>query len=291
MPPELASEPPQSTTADRPATDRPLPDMGLPTSGPEADSTSVAAAPPSQEPTPAEVTVQDLARALAKAEPEAALADSRDALMQAWQLEPRGQETISFEDLQKDLLDTGFSVLALQGTSLARLEELDRPALLELVDDEGIARLVLLDEVREVPVNYLSPRTPLPPDAPSQRWVVLRGLGDAPLSTSPDELLERWSQRAWVVWREPAPLPRFLAPGSTGEAVSWLQESLQSVGAFDGEPTGEYDLPTTLAVRAFQESAAIPVDGTVGPLTKLRLYERMSDVDPQPRLVTREGAS
>jgi peptidoglycan hydrolase-like protein with peptidoglycan-binding domain len=47
------------------------------------------------------------------------------------------------------------------------------------------------------------------------------------------------------------------------------------MGFYGDTPSGDFDAETIAGVRALQASFQIGVDGTVGRVTKLRLYERL----------------
>jgi len=67
--------------------------------------------------------------------------------------------------------------------------------------------------------------------------------------------------------------------------VVWLQTSLQSLGFLsEHDRSGIFDAATADAVREFQRSRHLTVDGSVGPLTKAMLYQALPDF-AIPRLV------
>ena len=98
----------------------------------------------------------------------------------------------------------------------------------------------------------------------------------------------RWNGRAMVVWRDFEQLPGVLTRGSTGTPVTWLQQSLSGLGFYRGENHGRYDTATANAVRNFQQSHELRVDGAVGPVTKMALYSVLT-VYPAPRLRSEGG--
>ena len=65
---------------------------------------------------------------------------------------------------------------------------------------------------------------------------------------------------------------KMLKLGSTGEDVRTIQQKLYDLGFMDSEPTGSFDNETDAAVREFQKSKDIGVDGIVGPITYSQLY-------------------
>jgi len=70
------------------------------------------------------------------------------------------------------------------------------------------------------------------------------------------------------------PLPvRLLRSGDTGDDVKWLQAALNAVlNGAAGAVDGIFGLKTEAAVRAFQQSHGLAVDGIAGPLTLGALY-------------------
>ncbi len=74
--------------------------------------------------------------------------------------------------------------------------------------------------------------------------------------------------------RSDFPAYRPLAPGSRGAQVQALQCLLRQEHAYDGPVEGRFDDRTTLAVRSFQASHDLPVDGRVtGPTWTVLLSE------------------
>ncbi len=131
-----------------------------------------------------------------------------------------------------------------------------------------------------------------PPQVQS-RYVTLAGLGpktakiyygDAEPVEVPIELLDDlWLRRAFVFWKDFEQTKEVLKPGDSGNHVVWLQTSLQTLGLFEGRPTGQYDDVTGEAVRNFQLKNDLLLDGIVGPRTKLALYANLKQY-PMPRL-------
>ncbi len=63
-----------------------------------------------------------------------------------------------------------------------------------------------------------------------------------------------------------------LRVGSRGSGVSRLQTALKEQGYYTGRVDGVYGRATAAAVRAFQRSFGLKVDGIAGPKTQERLY-------------------
>lgn len=64
-----------------------------------------------------------------------------------------------------------------------------------------------------------------------------------------------------------------LSIGSRGSAVRSLQQKLQAAGYRTGGVDGQYGVRTAQAVRAFQRSKGLEVDGKVGPQTLRALQD------------------
>jgi len=65
---------------------------------------------------------------------------------------------------------------------------------------------------------------------------------------------------------------RNLKVGSSGEDVRRLQQRLKDLKHFTGSVTGTFGTQTQAAVRAYQKSAGLTVDGIAGPITQARLF-------------------
>lgn len=74
---------------------------------------------------------------------------------------------------------------------------------------------------------------------------------------------------------------KLLKSGSSGDDVKAIQTKLKELGYFTKEPNGEFDKDTYAAVKAFQTSASIGVDGIVGPQT----YGALFGVQVDPKAV------
>ncbi len=67
-----------------------------------------------------------------------------------------------------------------------------------------------------------------------------------------------------------------LREGSTGDAVRQLQNRLKTLGFYTGNVDGSYGSGTVTAVRNFQSSTNLRVDGVAGPATQRKLYSTSS---------------
>ncbi|HEX5406407.1 MAG TPA: peptidoglycan-binding protein [Pseudonocardiaceae bacterium] len=76
-----------------------------------------------------------------------------------------------------------------------------------------------------------------------------------------------------------------IAPGASGTAVRRLQRALRRTPDLDIALDGVFGTRTETAVRRFQQSAGLTVDGIVGPLT----WAALPDGGPMPEL--KEGST
>jgi general secretion pathway protein A len=245
-----------------------------PAAPPPVDAAPPALTPPAPEVAPpgspsAETSSApvDLGNALAHSSPAATVAASLDALLRRWGSEPLGADVLSLPQFSELLENTGFAVLSLEGASLELLTAIDRPALVVLPALDGAPRGLLL--------------TAIDGDV-----ATLEGVTPAPLRVPLSELAAHWSGQALVPWKDHATLPPLLGPGTSGPSVRWLQQALATLGFFEGESNGDFGAQTQEAVRAFQTEESLPVDGWVGPLTMIRLYERLPGYAAPPRLAS-----
>jgi general secretion pathway protein A len=85
------------------------------------------------------------------------------------------------------------------------------------------------------------------------------------------ELKSRWRGRVHFVWKDFAGISMRVYPGSSGPAVGELRRLLVKTGFLDAGGNS-FDGRTTAAIRAFQKSRGLVVDGTLGVQTLLVLY-------------------
>ncbi len=69
-----------------------------------------------------------------------------------------------------------------------------------------------------------------------------------------------------------------LSYGATGEAVKELQRQLRDTYYYSGTISGNFDTSVLTAVKAFQASAGLTVDGKAGEKTKTALYNRTAAI-------------
>jgi len=254
----------------------PEPDL-LPSvsSAPPAAVAAVAPDPFADIPTPAKLAERapDLGRAIGRSSPAVTIAESLDAVLARWSEPVEGAELLSLSRMVELLRERGFSLLNLKDASLETLAALDMPALIVLRALDGAPRYAAVTGMDE-------------------ESLLLEGIGPGILRAEVSEIAERWDGEALVPWRDFETLPPVLRPGARGDHVAWLQNSLSQLGVFRGAKTGTYDAATIQGVRALQERLELGIDGTVGPVTKIRLYQALpSYVVPELERPRAENAS
>ncbi len=238
------------------------PSLASPSAEPAAANAAIAA----YQPAPAAATpgipatdpaLPPLGTLLAEQSAESSAASALAALVSAWGLAPENATPATLTEVLDTLAQRNLAVLALPSGDLATLRALNHPALLRIKAADGTPRLVVL--------RALDP------------WqATLQGVGPTgAVRISAAELDALWSGEAWVAWRDFEALPDVLAAGGSGRALLWLQHSLASLGFYTGPFTGRFDSETQAAVRAFQRSHDLSEDGTVGPRTKMALYDSL----------------
>ncbi len=158
----------------------------------------------------------------------------------------------------------GLACLEQRG-SWAEVRMLDRPAVLTLTDDQGRPHSVLLSALTERAATLaLGAKIEIVPLA---------------------ALAQSWFGEFTVAWK-PKILPlRELSEGMSGPDVRWLRRSLNALRGTAADPAHDdiYDKDLTAAVRAFQQTERLQVDGIAGYLTQVVLDSALAD-PKSPRL-------
>jgi general secretion pathway protein A len=142
--------------------------------------------------------------------------------------------------------------LRIQG-NLTRIKRLNLPAILEfsLPDGGGLRYLAVVrlagDEIR------LSD-------------------GEDTFSTNLGSLSGHWKGVAYILWKNYYNYMGIIPISSPGEAVISLKIHLKALGFPIEEVSAAYNIATRKAIEAVQARNGLIVDGVVGPLTKIALY-------------------
>ncbi len=140
--------------------------------------------------------------------------------------------------------------------SLPALRALDRPGVLQLLDDQGHPQALLLIRL----------------DADSA-W--LQGAQGGPSRQPLLSLANRWSGDYLTLWRAPPGLRDTALPAAPEPASArWLDAQLDAAGA---EPNPS----RSVRIGAFQRAEGLQADGRAGPLTLMRLAQRADPREPR----------
>jgi hypothetical protein len=192
-----------------------------------------------------------------------------NAVLEFWGLARQPGSYLAFPEALGTFVSEGLGVVPMPETDLEQLRLLNQPALVRLQAPDGAPRSAVLVRVNDASLDLLG----LTEDG-------------RPLAVAREAFERVWPREAFLVWRDFEGLPEVLGPDASGPAVEWVQQALERLGFFDGVVSGRFDGATADAVRRFQETLGLAVDGTVGPLTKIALYERLGDY-AVPRLMDR----
>jgi len=118
-------------------------------------------------------------------------------------------------------------------------------------------------------------------DGSGSRFMALVGLaddelrlsdGDETFSITPASLAGLWNGVAHIFWKNYYNYTGIIPISSPGEVILSLKVHLKALGFPIEEMTAAYDTSTRLAVEAIQARNGLDVDGMVGPMTKIALY-------------------
>jgi general secretion pathway protein A len=163
--------------------------------------------------------------------------------------------------------DAGLNCLY-QRASWTGLQQMDRPAILTLVDDAGSSHSVVLTAIRG-DVAELS-------------------LGGVRVTHPVTEIIGYWFGEFMLLWRPPIGAAVSLGPGSQGPGVSWLRNSLAAIDgryASSDLQSETFDTELEQIVRRFQQEHRLDVDGLAGQQTQIIINSLLA-VEGTPRLST-----
>ena len=162
-------------------------------------------------------------------------------------------------------ISLGYSCLSHRG-SWSGLRQLDRPAILQLVDRAGRTHHVVLTSI-------------------SGEWAEL-SIGGVSVSHPVSVISELWFGTYQLLWRPPNGVAVSLLPGMRNSNVVWLRESLAAIDEqYRAEPfdSNVYDPELQRQVREFQRDHRLDVDGLAGQQTQI-IINSLLEPDSTPRL-------
>jgi general secretion pathway protein A len=216
------------------------------------------------------MAVSDLGAVLAKVNRRSSRALAMKALIDLWSGTPEGSPLLN--DMEDD--QAFFKVAARQnGLLIQRVEgdfdfllKLNVPAVLEFyLQGGGTPRYLTLAKTNE------------------EDAVLLGGAVEEGIQVDREQLTSHWSRVAFVAWKDFLNLPGTLSSQNSGDAVLTLKMFMHDLGYKELEITPTYDDKTARAIKQVQRRHGILVDGVVGPLTKIALYNEKAALNI-PRL-------
>lgn len=216
------------------------------------------------------MAVSDLGAVLAKVNRRSSRALAMKALIDLWSGTPEDSPLLN--DMEDD--QAFFKVAARQnGLLIQRVEgdfdfllKLNVPAVLEFyLQGGGTPRYLTLAKTNE------------------EDAVLLGGTVEEGIQVDREQLTSHWSRVAFVAWKDFLNLPGTLSFQNSGDAVLTLKMFMHDLGYKELEITPTYDDKTARAIKQVQRRHGILVDGVVGPLTKIALYNEKTALNI-PRL-------
>ena len=163
---------------------------------------------------------------------------------------------------------SGFLIYRMDNANIDLLQRVNLPAILELVADGNKSpRYMTLGKINGEKILFAGIR--------EGEWV----------ETTREELQRLWSGVAFIPWKNYLSIWGTIPSQSFRDSVISLKLLLKEIGFSNLQLNENYDELTQHAVEFIQAKYGIPVDGFVGPLTKIILYREKNAYD-MPRLVT-----
>jgi general secretion pathway protein A len=226
---------------------------------PEPESAVAEQAPPPAEPEPVPTLHEQLQLADELTRTDYALA----ALFETWGIEYRTGGRNACEQAS----DAGLTCLY-QKASWTGLQQMDRPAILTLVDDNGSSHSVVLTAISGGKAEL--------------------SIGGVRVTHPITEIIGYWFGEFMLLWRPPTGAAVSLGPGSQGPGVSWLRNSLAAIDeryASSNSLSETFDSELDQIVRRFQQEHRLDVDGLAGQQTQIIINSLLA-VEGTPRLST-----
>ncbi|MDJ0710245.1 MAG: AAA family ATPase [Woeseiaceae bacterium] len=184
------------------------------------------------------------------------------ALFETWGLE----FTTGGRTACDQALDAGLNCLFQRG-SWTGLRQMDRPAVLTLVDDAGNGHEVVLTAIIDDSAEL--------------------SIGGVRVTHPVTNVTDAWFGEFMLLWRPPTETASPLGPGARGPAVAWLRNSLAAIDQryASDEDNDIFDTELERLVRLFQRDHRLEVDGLAGQQTQIIINSLLA-VEGTPRLST-----
>ncbi len=94
-----------------------------------------------------------------------------------------------------------------------------------------------------------------------------------------DDIVSYWTGTAFIPWKNFFSIKGEIPGDPPDESLITLKLLLRDIGYGDIELVSRYDTLTRMAVMDVQQKHDLPVDGVVGPMTKIVLYNEKEELD------------
>jgi general secretion pathway protein A len=244
-----------TAVAAEPAAREPLPAMQEETQAPVVPADAAPAKEPDDQPS--------LNEQLSLAASLTTTSNALASLFEAWGLEYVAGPKSGCSQAS----DAGLACVYQRG-SWSGLQQMDRPAILTLVDDDGNNHEVLLTAIYGDTAEL--------------------SIGGVVVEHPVSSIMQSWFGQYMLLWRPHGGEPVSLARGSRGDGVLWLRQSLADVApeyASDNPASNVFDAGLEQIVRQFQRDHRLSVDGLAGQQTQIVINSQLAG-DGTPRLKT-----
>ena len=146
------------------------------------------------------------------------------------------------------------------------LRQLNRPAILTIIDNDGDSHELVLTAIHEDSAEL--------------------SIGGVAVTHPVSDITALWFGEFSLLWRPPFGVPVSLSPGSRGAEILWLRQNLANIDEryiSDIIDSDVYDTNLQVIVREFQRDHRLAVDGLVGQQT-LIIINSLLKSDGSPRL-------
>jgi general secretion pathway protein A len=116
--------------------------------------------------------------------------------------------------------------------------------------------------------------------------LLLKGTGAAPLIAAAGEVQQSWSGVAYIPWKNFLSIEGTIPGSAPPDSVVALKMLLRDLGHRNLPLSREFDSATQKTIEQIQGKYGLPVDGVVGPLTKIVLYREGKSFEV-PRLIAK----
>ncbi len=146
--------------------------------------------------------------------------------------------------------------------SFESIENLNRPAILTLYDDNGLPFYALLASLNGREASFI--------------------VAEEKIALSIDVLENRWFGEYFLLWKAPAVFSGSLYPGQPSEMVDWLASALEQHGLYQVKGTEEKLEGSLLgALKRFQFMSNLTPDGVLGVQTIIQLNRGIGTSGPR----------